>query len=432
MKHLFAAALIAAFAPLAAPNASAADVPLTLAEAQRRAVDRSAQVTAQEAAIAAARHMAVAAGERPDPILKGGVNNLPVTGSERLSLGADFMTMRYVGLAQELTRGEKLELRARRYELEAEKSTAGKDAAIAAIQRDTALAWIDRYYAEAMSRVIDEQAAQARLEIEAAESAYGEGHGSQADVFAAHASLSLLDDRAEEYHRRAATARVALARWVGERAGAPLNGKPPLESIRFHHHDVDAQLASHPMIAMLAREEDIAATEAKLARAELKPDWSVELMYSNRGPAFSDMVSIGISVPLQWDRPRRQDQAVAAKLAMADEARALREDALRAHAAEIQAMTLEWESDRDRMARYDRELLPLARERSAAALATYRGGKSSLMDVLSARRGEIEVRMQALQLEMETARMWAQLNYVVPDETLLPPRLVPDHAEEHR
>jgi outer membrane protein TolC len=155
-------------------------------------------------------------------------------------------------------------------------------------------------------------------------------------------------------------------------------------------------------------------------------------MYSNRGPAFSDMVSIGISVPLQWDRPRRQDQAVAAKLAMADEARALREDALRAHAAEIQAMTLEWESDRDRMARYDRELLPLARERSAAALATYRGGKSSLMDVLSARRGEIEVRMQALQLEMETARMWAQLNYVVPDETLLPPRLVPDHAEEHR
>ena len=59
--------------------------------------------------------------------------------------------------------------------------------------------------------------------------------------------------------------------------------------------------------------------------------------------------------------------------------------------------------------------MPLARERTQAVLAAYRGGKANLADVLAARRNEIEVRMQALQLEMETARLWAQLNFLLPD-----------------
>jgi len=35
--------------------------------------------------------------------------------------------------------------------------------------------------------------------------------------------------------------------------------------------------------------------------------------------------------------------------------------------------------------------------------------------VLGARRGEVDIRMMALQLEMETARLWAQLNFLFPD-----------------
>jgi hypothetical protein len=45
-------------------------------------------------------------------------------------------------------------------------------------------------------------------------------------------------------------------------------------------------------------------------------------------------------------------------------------------------------------------------------LASYRGAKASIVDVLLARRGEIDIRLQALQLEAETARLWAQLNFL--------------------
>ena len=47
--------------------------PLTVDDALRLAQERSRQLPAQDAAAAAARDMAVAAGQRPDPVLKTGL-----------------------------------------------------------------------------------------------------------------------------------------------------------------------------------------------------------------------------------------------------------------------------------------------------------------------------------------------------------------------
>jgi outer membrane protein TolC len=425
MKYF--ALLVLAAAPL---GAAAADIPLTLAEAQRRAVDRSMQVVAQDAAISASRHMAAAAGHLPDPTLRAGLENVPVTGPDKFNLNSDSMTMLRVGLLQELTRGDKLRLRSERFELEAEKSEVERTATLAAIQRDSALAWLDRYYAAAVVRLVGEQVGEARLEIEAAESAYRAGRGTQADVFGARANVASLEDRASEARRKLANAKGALARWIGDEAERPLAEKPPLDTTRMHGHHLPTEIASHPMVAMLARQEQIAATDARLASANRSADWSVELAYQSRGSPFSDMVSIGVSVPLQWDRPHRQDEEVASKLAMADQARALREDALQSHLAEVQAMLVEWDDDRERLQRYEAEIVPLARDRSDAVLAAYRGSKASLMDVLSARRAEIDSRLQALQLEADAARVWAQLNFLVPDESVLPVGMVGARGEK--
>jgi outer membrane protein TolC len=119
-----------------------------------------------------------------------------------------------------------------------------------------------------------------------------------------------------------------------------------------------------------------------------------------------------VSVPLTWDRPRRQDKEVAAKLALVDQARAIREDALRAHVAEVTVMLDEWQNGRERLVLYADALVPLARERTAASLAAYRGGKGALADVLSARRNELDVRRSALDLEREVARRWAEMRFL--------------------
>lgn len=412
--------VVAAFlGTLSAP--APAEAPLTLGEAQRSAVERSRQLAALDSSINAAREMAVAAGQLPDAVAKLQLNNLPVNGEDRFSLTRDFMTMRSVGVMQELTRAEKRQARADRLEREADKSIVEKSVTIAAIQRDTALAWLDRYFAEATAAIVDEQSRAAEAEIEAAEGAYRAGRGNLADVLTARSALFALDDRASEIKRRVSTARIALARWVGERAGAPLAGRPPIDAIRLDLHVLDVDLAHHPEIAVLARKEEIAAAEVRVAQANKKADWSIELMYSQRGPAYSNMVSVGISVPLQWDQKNRQDRELASKLAMLDQARAEREDMLRAHGAEVRAMIAEWENNRERSARYARDLVPLASERTQATLSAYRGAKASINDVLMARRNEIEVRVQALQLEMDTGRLWARLYFLAPDTSAAPP-----------
>jgi outer membrane protein TolC len=408
---------LGALGMLASPGAPRAqEHPLTLEAAQRIAVERSRQVSGQDFAVTAAREMAVAAGQLPDPVVRAGIENLPISGGDRFSLTRDFMTMGKIGVMQELTAADKRQVRADRYEREAERARVQKLATTAAVERDTALAWVDRYYAEAIAAAIDEFREQAQLEIDAAEGAYRAGRGSQADVFVARSALAAFGDRASEARRKVRTAKTMLARWVGEAAERPLAGEPPVEAIRLNPATLERDLAHHPQIDVFAKQEAVAAAEAKIAQAAKKPDWTVEVVYQQRGPSYSNMISVGVSIPWQWDRANRQDRELAAKLALVEQARAERDDALRAHVAEAQQMLAEWENGRERLERYRRDLVPLASARIEAAITAYRGGKSSLADVLAARRNEIDVRIQALQLAAETARAWAQLNFLTPTE----------------
>jgi outer membrane protein TolC len=410
-RRLCAAVLACASALFAASPAAAQN--LTLAEAQRLALQRSRQLAGADFAIEAARQMAVAAGQLPDPVIKAGIDNLPVSGADRYNVGSDFMTMRRIGVSQEVTATDKRRLRAQSYELQADKASAAKDASAAAIERDTALAWLEAYFARETADVIIAQLAQARDAAGVAEGAYRGGRGSQADVFAAKSAVLAAQDRVSDAERRVRSAATMLTRWTGAEA-APLAHLPDMDSIVLDPATLGSVLAHHPEIAVLARQEAIAQTEAKLADANRSADWSLEVAFQQRGSAYSNMVSFGVSVPLQWNRKNRQDRELAARLAASGQAKAEREEALRAHEAETKSMILEWDSNRERHARYQRELLPLENERVDATLAAYRGGKASLADVLAARRAQTDARLQVIQLQADVARLWAQLNFLLP------------------
>ena len=407
--------------PSHAGTADSASSPLTLKHAQQASLARSRQIAAQDFAIDASREMALAAGQRPDPVLKFGVDNLPVSGTDRFNLNNDFMTMRRVGVMQELTRADKRASRSERYTRMADKSAADKNLAIANLQRDTALAWLDRYYAEQSLIILSELTAQARREVDAADAAYRGGKGNQAEVLAARSTLVGIDDRSSEARRKLANAKAMLARWSGLSVDVTLAGAPVMETIRLNPATLDIELDHHPEITALRMQEAVAQADVKVAQAEKKSDWTVELAYQQRGPAYSNMVSVGVSIPIQWNQKNRQDREVAAKLATVEQAKAEREDMLRAHVAETRVMINEWENGRERIARHTKELRPLAQQRTEATVAAYRGGKATLTDVLTARRAETDLLLQIVQLQAETAMRWARLNYLLPDQTAVAP-----------
>ncbi|CAN5443319.1 TolC family protein [soil metagenome] len=390
--------------------------PLTLVEAQRIAVGRSQQLLAQDALITAAREQGVAAGQLPDPVLKLGIDNLPANGPDRLSLTRDFMTMRRIGIMQDIPRLEKRQLRAQKFEREAERTRAQRLLTLANVQRDTALAWLDRYYAQAQRELLQQQVEETTLQVQAADSAFRTDRGTQADVFAARAAVITLQDRLSLIDRQSRSATLMLARWVGALAAErPTTGSPPWQSTPLQAEVSLEHFKRHPDLLAVSAEIDAAETDAQLAQTNRKADISVEASYAQRGPAYSNMLSIGVSIPLQWDQSNRQNRELSAKLAMVDEAKARYEDMLRKTEAEIRSLLNDWQTGKERLARFHEELIPNARQRSEATLTAYRTGKSDLAAALSARRDEIDVRMQALTVEMETARAWAQVNFLLPE-----------------
>lgn len=409
MRRLLAASVVVLWLPAWAQQ-------LTLSEALRTAVERSQQVVAVDASAAVVSEMAVAAGQLPDPVLKLGVENVPLSGPDRFSLTRDFMTMQRIGVMQELTRSDKRRLRVERLQQDAARIRAERRQTIASIQRDTALAWIESRYAQESRRLIERQLKEAELQVEGAELTFRTGRGSQADVFAARSAVASLQDKLRLTQRQVDTARIGLARWIGPSAaalpvGGPLPWQEPPAALALLQ-----RLDDIPVLAIQGAQVAATETEVRQAEAERRPDVTVEAMYARRGPSFPDMFSVGVSIPLPINQGQRQNREVAAKLAALSEARARLEDARLAQEASLRAGLAEWEVGRRRIQRLNEDLVPVAHNRTAGALVAYSAGKADLMAVLAARRDELDALMQVLSLEMETARLWAQLNYQAPQE----------------
>ncbi|MBS1210257.1 MAG: transporter [Proteobacteria bacterium] len=402
-------------AALLSAAAQAAE-PLTLAEAQRIAETRSPQIAANRAQEAAAREMAVAAGQLPDPVLKLGVNNLPISGEAGWSLVQEGMTMRSVALMQEFTRSDKRQARSERALREADLASMSQRLALADTRREATLAWLDVAYQDSMRALLASQIDELKLQQQAAESAFRAGRGEQADVFANQLASARMQDQLAQMQRDIAMARARLARWIGEDAERPLATPPRLDTLDASLGNPDETLNQHPTLAAQQGQVALAEAEARIARENRKPDLAVELMYSQRGPSYANMVSLNVSMPLPWDRANRQDRELGAKLAQLDEARARQEDMRRAYLSELHANLAALQNSRERLQRYDDLLIPLSTRQIDAALAAYRAGSGSLTRVLEARRMVVDTRMERQRVALEAARAWAQLNFLNPQE----------------
>ena len=284
---------------------------------------------------------------------------------------------------------------------------------VALLQTEVAQAWLERRMQEQRIGLLEAQITEARVLVQTLDAALRGGRGSTADAFSAREALAQLEQGLIGAQAERANARLTLARFTGGPPEQPLADPPPMRSNLAPVNTADQLL---DLNALHAREA-VARAEAEVARQELKPDWSAEIMFSQRGSAFSNMVSIGVSVPLQWDRPQRQQRELAARLARVNELEAEREEQTRERVLQVQRWQREWQAGLDRLALLDAQRQPLAAQRVDAALAAYRGGREGLGPVLQARRDALNLALERLALERETAGLWAQLNYLVPDTT---------------
>ena len=411
LRHAVAAVL--SFTVLAwIPGLQAQTEPLSLDEAIDRALQETPQLAASVATLEAAQAVAPSAGRLPDPELVAAVDNLPINTAERFSLTDDFMTMRRIGVMQSFPNGEKRRLQGERAEEEITVAQAQVRKTRFEVARATAEAWIGAAVAEESRARLRDLKAETELQAAAARAALAAGRTSAAEALAAQSMVARLDERTSALDQAVEARRAELARWAGDAADRPL---APIPTDRELGHSPDALLsavADHAPLAPLIAQLDAAKTDVELARAEKRPDWSAELSYQARGSEFSDMMSLEFRVGLPFFGAHRQDPVIAEKLAVVRAQEAERDAEIRMHTAEVRAELAEWRGTRERLKRYETELLPLASDRSHAAVTSYGAGRGDLRTAVEALTEEVDTQLQFVELKGAVARAWIFLHFL--------------------
>ncbi len=402
---------------LLAATAQASDAPdalvaLSLDDAAKLAVQRQPKLEAFDAEARAARQRAVAAGQLPDPTLNVGISDLTLEGRDRFTLQKESDTQIMAGVRQAFPRAEKLRLRRERGEEEAEAFDAERSASERMIARETGLAWLEVWKAEESLSLTNASLVEAERQVKAVTIALSANHATQAEVLAAKVDADALRDRADGYRQSSRHYRNELARWIGEAAFNPVCPELPPETAPDAPTLV-AALATHPHFLAEAKKVAVAETDVNLAKQDYRPDWAISLGYGYR-PAFADYAQVQLEIPLPIFPGNRQDKQLDAAQAMQAAQQSRLSDALREHAAEIRMAADDWQRLQERLTRYDSSLLPQSKARIEAALSSYGAGSGTLKDVLDARRMALELAMQKLDLQLDSAKHQVQLRYFAP------------------
>ena len=390
--------------------------PLSLEEALRAADANSPRLAAQRHALASAEQQSARAGELPDPKLKLGIENLPLTGQDRYRYDRDFMTSRIIGLSQEFPNAAKREARTLRAERMRDLESAAVQASRASLQRDVAAAWLELHFAGRARAALEGLGRQIELQSGAAPSALARGRQNAADAFMLRQAVEEVNDRLIEQERAIAKARFGLTALIGDAAARPLAEPPDMTGVPQPVEALLSRLTEQPQLRVLERREALARAEVDMARSERRTDWMLEVEYGQRRPYFDNMLSVMLSFDLPLRREGRQDRDIASRLSELEQARAMQEDARRMREAEVRGWIADLQTAERRIGRFERVLLPLARERSAAAQAAYRGGRGELGPVLDAERALAEAELGLVQMLAERAKAWANLAFLHPGE----------------
>lgn len=393
---------------------------LSLAQAERIAVERDAVLSRLSHDARAYRDRAIAGGQLADPQLRFGAINVPV---DSFDLDAEDMTSLQVGLRQEFPAGDSRQLTRQQMELKASAADAVAMDRRLRVRREVRRQWTELAYLEQAGSLLTGEEDWLEQLRRSARARYASGEGKQLDVLQAGLDAAMLRERQLELDRERARHHALLARWLGDGAASgagpfTLPANASLESLPT----LETRLLAHPAHQDMERRIEAAHTAADLARQRSRPGWRFDVAYGFRegenraGEARSDLLSAVVSIDLPLFRSNRQDREVAAAKA---EARGLHDmhidhqrelNALLAEAWEIARQTSELE------AFYAAELLPLASQSVQASMLAWRNNRAAIDEVVKARRVALETRLKHLRLSADRAQARYDIDYLAGEQ----------------
>jgi len=369
-------------------------IPLTLAEAEDRALLAEPGQQALQAKAAALRERGVVAGELPDPMLRVGLNNFPIQSGGFTTEG---MTHAAVGLRQVFPAGKTRSINTRRFDLMASEMYENAEARGRNVLTAARSAWLDLYYWELDLATITR-------------SLYAVGRKSQQDVLRAELELSRLDDRLIEMEWQRARAVAALGEWIGQDAVRLVARELPSWEQMPTLDSMQAMLQQHPMMRAADSQIEARSAGVDLANERSKPGWALDLGYSYRdgslpsGEPRADFITVGVTF-----RKKSVDSTLSAALQERSAARSSREQTLRGLQSQLNAEYARWQDLTRRLALYDTHILNQTKDHAEASLLGYQSDQGDFADVMRGYIDDLNTRIDHIRLQVERAQSYAVL-----------------------
>lgn len=380
---------------LAAVSGALAGPELTLAEAERLALEHAPWLQHHRTNAEAAAERAVYQSRLPDPQLTLGFLNVP-TDSYRLN--QEDMTMTMVGIRQAFPPGRTLKLKGQLAEKELTREELRVEMERRNLLRQVRQAWVELYFQHQSLNTLEEQRRLARKQLEAAEARYRAAQEMQQTVLKARQALARVNEREPMLRAQAARLQAQLARWIGEAAYQPLPAElPPLPA-----PSETFDPARHPESRAAESGLEQARLEVDMARQEYKPGWMLDLSYGFRRPMPDgterpDMVTAMVTLDMPIFRDKRQDRRLAEKQAMEAGMHYEVEDKRRELEVMYRSMRAEVDALVERENIFTQELLPATRRESQVTVAGFARDQAEYREAI----------MKTLDTELEYQRLRA-------------------------
>lgn len=402
LSNIFTTSLWGAWLYLFVFAVQANEPPLSIFEAAEQAALQAPSVQAQTLRLSAAQADVQRAGRLPDPELILGVDGVPVQGSHAFETDYSDMTTRKMGISFTLPAGDKRQ---------AEQALASAAVLVGettwqaiqlASQQAGATAWIELWAAQQELALLQELIEPQTWLANSQTAQFAGGTGSAQAALAAALDTMLLQDRLDEAQLRVQTAEAKLARWLPEASNRPLAQAPDFSILPTSQEELLANLNKDFALRNVDAQLGQAQAAASLAQAEQKSDWRVGVYYGQR-EHFDDLIGVEIGLSLPFFQRKNQRHNLSARLAERSAIEADRRHILRERREQLTQTLALWQSRGQQVKRFQNQLLPLAADRSAVALASWQGGGNQ-QDWLNARQDEINLRIRFAQTLAAPAR----------------------------
>ncbi|PLY46470.1 heavy metal RND transporter [Lelliottia sp. F153] len=384
----------------------------TLTEAQRY----SAELSASRNEAQALDMMADSATQLPDPKLKFGIENVPVQGSNDQRFSREGMTMQRIGVMQSYVSAEKRERKSQTLQAQARGVEAKSEAIRAALQRDTAQAWLDLALSKQALTTAKNLVSETERQQGVQKASVGAGSASPDSVLSLQMTLSAMRDKVTLASRDVQLAQSRLFQLTGQAITDVQGPLPRYQRLPADEKTLEEAIVRHPEVEAAQRESETAKARSAQSAIAAIPDVDVEVFYAHRAEGYDDMAGVMFTVDLPLFQSRRQDKDYAAEVSRSMQAVDQLTLIQREHVAQVQSLVAQYQAAQTLWQRQRDDLLPLQHQRLAVLAAQYRSGQSELPALLEARRSVLDTELAANQAEREMARTWAAIQWLIPQD----------------